>query len=270
MGNFTGKVAVVLGASAPRGTGWAVAEALAAEGASVVVAARTLPNLHALAGKIGGTAIQCDAGDARQIAALASATIATYGRLDIAVNAAGLPIQGPIASTTEADLLAGVRVNYFGVVFFIKYMAAIMQAGGCIINLSSISSTHPNGDFFAYSCAKAAADCLVRSAAIEYAPRQIRINSILPGPIDSDLAAGVFDKPGIREVFLRETPLSRIGQPADFANAVLWLAGPAFVTGLNLQVNGGMHLMRQPQTRELAGGADAYAGSAVPLADQKM
>jgi NAD(P)-dependent dehydrogenase (short-subunit alcohol dehydrogenase family) len=268
MDNFNGKVAVVLGASAEGGTGWAIAKALAEHGASVVVAARSAAPLQRLAQTIGGMAVACDAGNEAQVRSLAEAAMRRYGRVDIAVNSAGLPVLGPIAKTTETDLLAAIRVNYFGVVFFVKFMAEVMNDGGSIINISSIASSRPNGDFFAYGCAKAAADCFVRNAAIEYGPRRIRVNSILPGPIASAMAAGLFDDPAMRDVFVRETPLGRIGLPGDFANAVLWLAGPAFVTGLNLEVSGGMQLMRQPMTRELPGAEQAYDGAAVPLGDQ--
>jgi NAD(P)-dependent dehydrogenase (short-subunit alcohol dehydrogenase family) len=267
MRKFDGKVAVVLGASAEGGTGWAIAEALAGEGAALIVAARSIAPLHRLAERIGGTAVQCDAASEDQVRTLAETAKGKHGRIDIAVNAAGLPILGPIARTTEKDLMSALRVNYLGVVFFVKYMAEVMGEGGSIINISSIASSHPNGDFFAYGCAKAAADCLVRNAAIEYGPRKIKVNSILPGPIDSAMAAGFFDRPMMREIFERETPLKRVGIPSDFADAVLWLAGPSFVTGLNLEVSGGMQLMRQPMTQELPGNNQAYAGSAVPIGD---
>jgi NAD(P)-dependent dehydrogenase (short-subunit alcohol dehydrogenase family) len=267
MRDLKGKVAVVLGASAEGGTGWAVAQALAAQGAAVVVAARSLAPLNRLAELIGGSAVGCDAGSEEQVKALAQNAKTKYGKVDIAVNSAGLPIYGSIAATTENDLMSALRVNFLGVVFFIKYMAEVMSEGGSIINISSIASSHPNGDFFAYGCAKAAADCLVRNAAIEYGPRKIKVNSILPGPIDSAMAAGIFGSPGMRSIFERETPLKRIGLPSDFADAVSWLAGPSFVTGLNLQVSGGMQLMRQPQARELPGGDHAYDGAAVPIGD---
>lgn len=258
MTSLDGKVAVVLGASAEGGTGWAIAETLAREGAKVVVGARTLAPLQRLAERIGGTAVACDAGNEAQVAALADATTRTYGRLDIAVNSAGLLVQGPISQLTTEKLQAGVGVNYFGQVYFIKYMANAMKSGGSIIIISSISATHPDRNFVAYACAKAATNCLVQYAAVEYGPKGIRVNAILPGPIQSNMAAGVFKDPRIRRAFEKEIPLGRIGQPQDFANTALWLAGPAYVTGLNLQVSGGFHLSRFPYLDELPGGAGAF------------
>src|SRR5271168_5061455 len=102
--DLAGKVAVVLGASAEGGTGWAIAEALAAQGAKVVVGARTFAPLKRLADRIGGTAIACDAGNEKQVAALAQAALDTYGHLDIAVNSAGLPVMTLVANTTQVNL----------------------------------------------------------------------------------------------------------------------------------------------------------------------
>ena len=109
--DLTGKVAVVLGASAELGTGWAVAERLAENGAKVVVGARTLPPLERLAAKIGGKAIRCDAGSESDIKALAQAALDTYGRLDIAVNSAGQPVLSTIEDMTQEQLDTAARVQ---------------------------------------------------------------------------------------------------------------------------------------------------------------
>ncbi|MET0546307.1 MAG: SDR family oxidoreductase, partial [Caulobacterales bacterium] len=100
----------------------------------------------------------------------------------------------------------------------------------------------------------------VRFAALEYGPRGIRVNSILPGPIKSEMAAGLFAVPGVEEKFASEIPLGRIGYPKDYADAVLWLAGPCFVTGLNLPVSGGNQMTRQPRLEELPLGQESYTG----------
>jgi NAD(P)-dependent dehydrogenase (short-subunit alcohol dehydrogenase family) len=267
MGDFTGKVAVVLGASAEGGTGWAIAEALAAQGAKVVVAARTIEPLRRLAERIGGTAVACDAGAEDDVKALAEFVQQRYSRLDIAVNCAGLPVQGPISSMTKDKLQAGIEVNYFGQVYFVKYLAEKMSQGGSIVIISSIASTHPDGNFVAYACAKAATNCLVRYAALEYGPKNIRVNAVLPGPIDSHMAREAFQDPRMRHAYEREIPLGRIGTPEDFADVAVWLAGRAYVTGLSLQVNGGMHLGRMPHLDELPSGADSY-GEGLPLGDR--
>jgi NAD(P)-dependent dehydrogenase (short-subunit alcohol dehydrogenase family) len=244
------KVAIVLGASAEAGTGWAVAKRLAAEGAKVIVAARRIEPLQKLADEIGGTASVCDTANEQDIAGLAGLAFDTHGRLDIAVNAAGMPMGGTIANTPTDELVRAFEVNYYGSVFFVKHMAAAMAEGGSIILFSSMAATHPLEHVYSYACAKAAADCLVRYAALEYGPRGIRVNSILPGAIRSEMSQALWTVEGMEQAYAAEVPLGRIGQPDDFADAVLWLAGPAYVTGLNLQVNGGNHLTRLPRLAE--------------------
>lgn len=265
--DLTGQVAVVLGASAEGGTGWDIAETLAANGAKVVVAARTLLALERLATKIGGTAVRCDAGSEEDIKALARAVLETHGRLDIAVNSAGLPVMSMISDMTIDHLQDAARVNFFGATFFIKYMAEAIGRDGSITFISSMSTTHSIFPHIAYAAAKSAADCIVRYAALEYGGRNIRVNSILPGAIYSDMAKEAFDNPDYSAVFEREIPLGRVAMPTDISDAMLWLAGPAFVTGLNLQVNGGNQLTRLPRLDEVPGGADAY-GSGKPLGDR--
>lgn len=250
MPQLENKVAIVLGASAERGTGWAIAERFAAEGAKVVVGARREAALRTLARRIGGTAHVCDAGIEDNVAALAACAINTYGRLDIAVNAAGVPLGGTIANTPHAEIVRATEGNYYANVFFVKHMAAAMTQGGSIILFSSMAATHPLEYVFSYACAKAASDCLVRYAAQEYGPRGIKVNSILPGAIRSEMSSALWGVAGMEASYAREVPLGRIGEPTDFVDAALWLAGPSFVTGLNLQVNGGNHLTRFPTIAE--------------------
>jgi len=262
-GRLEGKVAVVLGASAEAGTGWAIAERFAAEGAKLIVAARREASLRRLAERIGGIAQPCDLADGEAVAALARLALARHGRLDIAVNAAGLPMGGTIANTSHDELVRSTELNYYGSVNFVKHMAAAMQPGGSIVLFSSMAATHPLEHVFSYACAKAAVDCLVRYAAIEYGPRSIRINSILPGAIRSEMSAALWAVEGMEASWAGESPLGRIGVPADFADAALWLAGDAFVTGLNLQVSGGNHLGRFPRLAErpALAGADPTSGA---------
>lgn len=251
MTDLTGKVAVILGCSASGGTGWAIAEGLAAAGAKVVVAARSAAPLNELAARTGGEAVVCDAGDPKQVAALAQHTRDRFGKIHIAVNAAGLPVTGAIADSTGAEAQQALDVNYLANVHFIREMADIMEDGGSIVLISSSSAQQPVASYFAYACAKAASDCLVRYAAMEYGPRGIRVNSVLPGPIKSDLAKDLFATPGVEQAFAREVPLGRVGFPSDYADVVLWLSGPAFVTGLNLPVSGGNQMTRSPRMDEI-------------------
>ena len=263
--DLTGKVAVVLGASAEGGTGWACAEALAANGAKVVVAARTLSALQRLADKIGGTAVQCDGGSEEDIKALAKAALDTYGRVDVAVYSAGLPMMALISEMTQEMLEQASQVNFFGPTFFIKYMAEAIGSDGSIVFISSMTTTHPTFPHIAYAATKSAADCIVRYAAIEYGARNIRVNSVLPGAIRTEMNKDAFAN--FEGSYVREVPLGRVGEVEDFANVVLWLAGPSYLTGVNLQYSGGNQLTRMPRLDELPGGAAAY-GAGKSLGDR--
>lgn len=262
---LTGKNAIVLGASAKGGSGWAIAEALAAQGCNVVVAARRVAQVQELAAQIGGAAFVCDATKEDEVAALAAAAKGHFGKIDIAINSAGAPERGPIKATTREALQRTLDLNYIAHVFFVKYMAEAMETDGSVIIVSSMSAVcQTDASVFAYSCAKAAANCLVRCAAIEYGPRNIRVNAICPGPIESAASRGLFLNPELRHAFEKEVPLGRIAQPEDVANAAVWLSGPAFVTGLDLQVNGGNFLYRFPTPAELPGGVEAFENRPLP------
>jgi len=250
VGQLEGKVAIVLGASAPGGSGWAIARRFAAEGAKLVVGARSEGPLQDLARQTGGIAQVCDVADEDQVRAFVARAVDTFGGLDVAVNASGLPMGGTIANAPLDEARAAMEVNYFGCLHFIRHSAAAMKNGGSIVVFSSLAAAQPMEFVYAYGCAKAATDCLVRYAALEYGPKGIKVNSILPGPIRSDMASSLWEVPGMEETYIREIPLRRIGETADYADTALWLAGPSFVTGLNLHVSGGNQLTRMPTLRE--------------------
>jgi NAD(P)-dependent dehydrogenase (short-subunit alcohol dehydrogenase family) len=245
------KVAIVLGASAEGGTGWAVAEHLSAAGAEVIVAARREAPLRALAARIGGIAVRCDAAREEQIAALAGVVKEQFGGIDIAINCAASPVLGLIGESKLASLQRSLDVNFLAHVVFVREIAAIMRDGGSITLFSTSSAAQPLLGFFPYACAKAATDCLVRYAALEYGGRGIRVNSILPGPIKTEMAQHIFAVPGAEQVFEREIPLGRVGVPEDFARMAVMLSGPHYLSGVNLPVSGGMQLTRAPRQDEL-------------------
>lgn len=250
MAQLDGKVAIVLGASAPGGSGAAIARRFAAEGARLLVGARSEGPLQELARETGGMAMRCDVANEADVAAFTARAVEVYGRLDIAVNAAGLPMGGTIASSPVEDARSAMEVNYFGSLHFIRHSAHAMTEGGSIILFSSLAAMQPMEFVYSYGCAKAATDCLVRYAAAEYGPKGIKVNSIQPGPIRSDMASSLWAVDGMEAVYAREIPLRRIGEPLDYADAALWLAGPSFVTGLNLPVSGGNQLTRMPYLTE--------------------
>ncbi|MET0546840.1 MAG: SDR family oxidoreductase [Caulobacterales bacterium] len=268
MGILKDKVAVVLGASAEGGTGWAIAEGLAAQGAKVVVAARTFEPLERLAKKIGGHAVKCDGGSEADIRNLRDETIKTFGKIDIAVNSAAQPVLSSIADSNQDTLNQGITVNYFGMVHFIREMADAMKGPGSIITVSSMTAIQPSAPHFSYACGKAAMECLVMYAAQEYGPRQIRVNCIRVGTVRSDMARALYEKPGITERFEMEIPLGKMPEPEQIAHAAVFLADNPYMTGCHLDVSGGNQLARFPFMHELPGAREAYAGSG-PLASRE-
>mgnify|MGYP000929592784 CR=1 FL=1 len=255
MSQLAGKKAVVLGAAAARGSGGTIARQLVEAGCDVVIGDVRTQLLNEYAGLIGAIDVPCDATDEAQVKRLADTALERMGRVDIAINAAGAPLRATIADATREQMQQQLDLNYFAHVFFIRHMARVMQRDGSITVVTSMAGTCvTDGTVFPYSCAKAAANCLVQCAAIEYGPRNIRVNAILPGAIESDASRGLFDNPRLRHAFEKEVPLGRIAQPEDIANAALWLAGPAFATGLLLQINGGNFLTRFPTPAEVGGG----------------
>ena len=256
MARLKGKVAVVLGASSEGGTGWSTAELFAREGADVFVAARTLSGVEALARKIGGRAFRCDASNEDEVRGLAEFAASKSGRIDVAVNAAGLPVVGTVETLDVPTLQRSVDVNYYGQLFFVRQMAAKMQAGGSVVAILSLSTTHVQVGVDGYAFAKAASLAMVRYAAAEYAGRGIRINVINPGLIDTPMAATIVKVPAVLDAFLKETPLKAPVDPADIAQTALWLSADAHsVTGAVIEVDGGVHLGRLPRPDELPAAA---------------
>jgi 3-oxoacyl-[acyl-carrier protein] reductase len=253
MSVFTDKTAVIIGASAEGGSGWVIAEKLAEAGARVIVSARSRTAIEKLAKQIGGVAVACNVSEESEVIALVESAERELGHVDIAIHAAGKPFDGHfIYNTNSAALHDALEVNYCGVFYVIKHIARIMPSGGSIVVLTSSSATQVSLGIAPYACAKGAANTLVKYAALEYAPRGIRVNAIQPGLIDSPMTQWITRNPPLMEVFAREIPLGRSIQPEEIAAAALFFAHPdAYVTGAILPVDGGMHLRRTPVPEEL-------------------
>ncbi len=251
--DLTGKTVVVLGASARGGTGWATAELARQRGADVVVAARSFDAVSELAESLSGLAVRCDARIEAEVAALGEAAVARFGGIDIAVLAAGEPIAGSIDAADDAVWEAAWSANFMAAVYFIRHMARAMGEGGAISLVTTLAVGKATAGNAPYASAKAASDALIRHAAIEYAPRGIRVNGVAAGHMDSPMSAAVKAMPEMWALFMREVPLHRPVAPAEIAAACLWLASPeAAVTGAILPVDNGSHLLRLPQADEMA------------------
>ncbi len=249
MGQLDGKVAVVVGASGNKNFGSSIARRLARAGASVVVSARREEPLQALAAEINGLAVVCDVTDESQIENLFAKTVAAYERVDIAVNCSGGLGGGPIAEVTAEDMRPTLEVSFIGAILLFKHAAAVMDDGGSIITISSLTARLPGPGLGIYAGARAGIDYALKVAAIEYADKKIRFNSIAAGLIETDMTAGLFATPGIVDLFTQAIPAGRMGTVDDVAEAALWLAddnASGFVNGQLIDLAGGQQMGRLP------------------------
>lgn len=257
-----GKVAIVLGAAGKDNMGQVIARRFTDEGARVVVAGRKLDELDRFARTIGGAAYQCDITNKDEVAALFAFAKDWGGHVDIAVNATGWGLLKGFTETTVAEIDQITDLQFKGPFYFCQAAVDTLAKGGSIIQISSATATIMLNDHAAYMGTKAGTDHVIRCVAHEFGERGIRANSISPGLTDTPMTAGAKDVPGLFDSFLSGYPLGRIGTKEDIAAAAVWLSSDeCFMTGQNLQVNGGLTLRRNP-TREEIQAAVVAAGQA--------
>ena len=241
------KVALVTGAS--QGIGWDIAQALVVAGAKVAVAARTEEKLALLVGEIeaaGGEAIaiKMDVADAEQVKAGFKQVIEKFGRLDILVNNAAITRDGLAVRMKVDDWDAVIRTNLTGAHLCIQQaLGTMMRArAGRIINVSSVVAQMGNAGQANYVAAKAGLIGLTKAIAMEIASRNITVNAVAPGFIETPMTDVLSDK--VKEELKARIPLGRLGVPRDVAASIVFLASDeaAYITGHVLDVNGGMYL----------------------------
>src|SRR5437660_7152650 len=246
--SFENKVVLVTGAGS--GLGLATAKAFAESGASVVLAdwnedsvRSAVDDLTARGHKAIG--IRCDDADEVDAAAMVQQTVSPFGRLDAAFNNAGIQVPPSDAADETAENFDRVNaVNLRGVWACMKHELRHMrtQGSGAIVNCSSLGGLVGLPSRAAYHASKHGVIGLTRSAALEYAPRGIRINAVCPGTIDTPMVSAMLEKQAdaMKEI-LRDQPIGRLGRPEEIASAVLWLCGPgaSFVIGQALAVDAG-------------------------------
>lgn len=262
MGRLAGRGAIVFGAANRDNMGQVIARRFAAEGATVVVAGRKRDELQRLADEIGGHATTCDITSRAEVFALAAFAKEKLGHVDIALNATGWGLLKPFLETTEEEFDQMSALQFKGPFMFYQAVIGAMDRGGSIIQISSATATIMLNDHAAYMGAKAGTDHIIRVVAHEFGQRGIRANSISPGLTATPMTAGHMAIPGLTEAFLPEYPLGRIGTSEDIAAAAVWLASDeCFMTGENLQVNGGLTLRRNPTREEVAASIARAAGA---------
>jgi len=236
---FTDKVAIVTGGAS--GIGEATARALAAKGAKVVVADFNADAGQKIADQIGGAFVKVDVSDAAQVKAMVDFAVKQYGRLDYAVNNAG--ISGPqdaIVNIAEEDYLNLIAINQHSVFYGMKYeIPEILKTKGAIVNMSSILGVVAERLAVCYVAAKHAVAGMTKAAGVYYAPQGIRINSVHPGFIATPLLESLPEET-MRPVIAAH-PIGRLGKPDEVANVVCFLLSDeaSNVVGSQYLVDGG-------------------------------
>ncbi len=250
MANLDGKVALVTAGAT--GIGFGCALEIVNAGGRVMICARRDGSLREAAKQLGERAdwVTCDVTDDASVDAAVAATVARFGALHLAVNSAGTGTGGPITEITTAEFERVMATNLTGAFRCIRAEAKAMIAagGGSIVNISSIAGALTHPWMSPYCASKAGLDMLTRCAADELGAHRVRVNSVLPGVVRTQMAAALSEVPIARDEYLRLMPISRIGEPGDIGKAVAFLLSDdaSWITGQLLPVDGGHTVRKGP------------------------
>jgi glucose 1-dehydrogenase len=236
---FTGKTCIVTGGGS--GIGRATCLQMAAEGGNVVVADLHLDAASATVSAIAAAgghsiAVAVDVGDTAQVQSVIAQAVAQYGAIDVIVNDAAMMTFTPIVETVESDFFHVLTTNLGSVFFFAKYGAPHMRPGSSFVNLSSVHAHATTPNVVPYASSKGAIEAFTRGFSIEMASRQIRVNAVAPGAVDTPM---LWNNPNVKSGAEKVT--GAIGKPEDLAAAICFLASDdaKFVNGTTLIVDGG-------------------------------
>ncbi len=237
-------LALVTGAA--QGIGYACAEALAEDGARLILADINSDGVKAAAEKLGGGAVGmiCDMGDVDQINTMFDAIETEHGPVEVLVNNAGVAMPGDFLSYDLTAFERVLDINLRGVFLATQRAAQTMVAAGiegAIVNMSSINAQVAIPAIPAYCASKGGVMQLTKAAALALAPHNIRVNAVGPGSIDTEMMAGVNANPDAMKMVMSRTPLKRVGTPREIADVVAFLASKkaSYITGETIYVDGG-------------------------------
>jgi NAD(P)-dependent dehydrogenase (short-subunit alcohol dehydrogenase family) len=237
-----GRVCIVTGGS--QGIGEACARRFSREGAKVVIADIDDARGQALAAELKALYVHCDVGDKAQVDGLMDQAVRSHGRIDVLVSNAGIFKAADFLDVTEADFDAVLRVNLKGA-FLCGQAAArhmVQSGGGSIVNMSSVNGFLAIPNIASYNVSKGGINQLTRVMALALADKNVRVNAVAPGTIATELAAkAVLTSEEAQRKIMSRTPMKRLGEPMEIADAVAYLASEAasYITGEILVIDGG-------------------------------
>jgi len=246
MENLKGKIALVTGGNS--GIGFATAKELKAQGAEVIITGRRQEVINRAANELGVTGLLADQGSSLAIEQLAETVKARFGKVDILFINAGIVGGASIETATEETFDQVVNINYKGAYFTLSRFIPLLSDGASVVFLSSNTASMNGANSSIYSSTKSALNAVMRIAALELAPRKIRVNAVSPGPTQTEilnkLGLDQTARKGLDDWMIERIPLKKIGAADDVAKMVAYFCGDAasFITGAEIVMDGGMCL----------------------------
>jgi len=247
MNNFQNKIAVVTGGNS--GIGYAAAKELKEKGATVIITGRRKDAVEKAAADLSVTGIVADQSDINATDQLVATVTESYGKVDILFINAGIATLSPIEFATEQHFDDIMDINFKGAYFTLSKFIPVLRDGGSVVFLSSIVASTTSVASSVYSASKAALNSVMKSAALELAPRKIRVNAVSPGPIVTEIMhkAGLDEATlgTIKDSLITKSPLKRMGTSEEVASVVTYLCDDAagFITGSEFIIDGGILLV---------------------------